>query len=400
MKTRTLFVALWLVLLAILPAAAQDGVLEANLTDECVTDYDPETDYFPEKVEIINAQNLSVEYFNNYKVVTVSGSTADYRYVLLQSGTPMPEGDALPNDAQVVQVPAEGIVTLSTTYLPGLAELGLAEQLVGMDSFLFTSTPEILERIESGELIEVSPNFELNLELVLEADPALVMTDDFDPGRITQLIDAGVVAAVNTDYLEQTPLGRAEWLKYAALFYNEEAEAEAIFEEITAAYEEVSDLADDIPEEDRPVVLWNSFSTFVEAWSIPGSQTYSGFLIEDAGGRIALGEEAGEASALLSFEAVYEGALDADIWVPGLFNISTLEDIFAMDARYADFEAVQEGEVWNYDLDVNTNGGNNYFELGVIAPHLALQDLVAIFHPELLPDHEFNFFRLVEAAEE
>lgn len=399
MKTRILFVTLWAVL-AILPVAAQGTAIEENFTEDCVSEYDETADYFPEKAEITDAQNFSVEYFNNYKVVTVEGSVERYTYVLVQCGTPAPEGGAIPEGAQVVEVPVEGIVTLSTTYLPGLAQLGLVENLVGMDSFLYTSTPEVIERIEAGELLEVSPNFELNLELVLEADPDLVMTDDYNPGQITQLTDVGVVAAVNTDYLEVTPLGYAEWLKYIALFYNEEAQAETYFEEIVTAYEEVSALADDIPQEERPVVLWNSFATFDEAWSIPGTETYAGYLIEDAGGIIALGEEAGESRTLLSFEAVYEGALDADIWVPGLFAINSLEDILAMDARYADFEAVQEGNVWNYDLDVNPNGGNNYFELGVIAPHLILEDLVAIFHPELLPDHEFTFFRQVEAADE
>ncbi len=398
MKTRIFFL-IWAALVAVMPVFAQESVLENNLTDECVAEFDPETDYFPEKVEVTDAANFSVEYFNNYKLVTVAGSTESYTYVLVQCGTPAPEGDALPENAQVIEVPAGGIVTLSTTYLPGLAELGLVDNLVGMDSFLYTSTPEVLERIEAEELIEVAPAFELNTELVLDAEPSLVMTDDYDPGRIAQLVDLGIVAAVNTDYLEQTPLGRAEWLKYIALFYNAEGAAEEIFAEIANAYTEVSELAAGVPQEDRPVVLWNSYSTFAEAWSIPGSETYSGYLIEDAGGIIALGEEAGAGSALLSFESVYEGALDADIWVPGLFAINTLEDVLALDARYADFTAVQGSEVWNYDLDVNPNGGNNYFELGVIAPHLVLQDLVAIFHPELLPDHEFVFFRRIEPAE-
>ncbi|MCA9912649.1 MAG: ABC transporter substrate-binding protein [Anaerolineae bacterium] len=398
MKARILLL-IWAVLVAVMPAFAQESVLGNNLTDDCVTEFDPETDYFPEKVDVNDAANFSVEYFNNYKLVTVTGSTETYTYALVQCGTPAPEGDALPEDAQIVEVPAGGIVTLSTTYLPGLAALGLVDNLVGMDSFLYTSTPEVLERIEAGDVIEVAPAFELNTELVLATEPGLVMTDDYDPGRITQLVDLGIVAAVNTDYLEQTPLGRAEWLKYIALFYNAEATAEEIFSEIASAYEEVTDLAASVPEEERPVVLWNSYSTFAEAWSIPGSETYSGYLIEDAGGIIALGAEAGSGSALLSFESVYDGALDADIWVPGLFAINSLEDILALDARYEDFIAVQNSEVWNYDLDVNANGGNNFFELGVLAPHLVLQDLVAIFHPDLLPDHEFTFFRRVEPAE-
>jgi len=71
--TVVLFLVVLSGLLAFLPAAAQDdSVLDANLTDECVTDYDPEVDYFPNKVEITYAENFSVAYVNHYKVVTVA----------------------------------------------------------------------------------------------------------------------------------------------------------------------------------------------------------------------------------------------------------------------------------------------------------------------------------------
>lgn len=296
-------------------------------------------------------------------------------------------------------MPSGNLVSLSTTFLPGIVALGLADQVVGLDSLLYTSTPEIIERIENEAIVAVSPNFELNIEILLETEPNLVMTDDFDPDRIAQLIDAGVATAVNTDYLEASPLGRAEWLKYTALFYNLEDAAEDIYTDIVAAYEEAVELAANVSEDERPTVLWNSFSTFSDVWSIPGAETYSGRLINDAGGIIALGEEATEGSALLSFEAVYDGALAADIWIINLSGVTTTEDLIAQDARYADFEAVQSGDVWNNDVDVNENGGNNYFELGVANPHLVLQDLVAIFHPDLLPDHTFNFFRPLAADE-
>lgn len=379
---------------------AQDSpVVEGNLTDECVTTYDAEVDYFPDKIELTDAVNFDVEYFNNYKVVTVNGSLEIFNTVLVQCGTPAPDASEFPEGTQFIEVPTGNLVSFSTTFLPGIAQLGLAEYVVGLDSLLFTSTPEIVERIEAGEIVEVAPNFELNLELVLEAEPEIAITDDFSPDRIAALIGAGVFTAVNTDYLETTPLGRAEWLKYTALFYNREADAEAIYADIVTAYMETVELAASVPEDERPVVLWNTFSAFSDVWSIPGPQTYSGVLIESAGGQIALGEEAPEGSALLSFEAVYDGALDADLWFVNLFGATTLDDLIAQDARYADFAAVENGGVWNNSLDVNVNGGNNYFELGVTNPHLILQDLLAIFHPDLMPDHEFTFFERLEPAD-
>ncbi|NJL57314.1 ABC transporter substrate-binding protein [bacterium] len=391
-------------LLALLPAAAQDDVvLDANLMDECVTDYDPEVDYFPEKVEVTDAENFSVEYFNHYKVVTVTDAfdaAEPFTYVLMQCGTPAPEADDFPDDTQFIEVPAGDIIAMSTTQLPHLTELGLVDNLVGLDSFLFVNTPEVRELIDAGELVEIGSGAEVNVEVVLDVEPDIVMTFGFDPSTDAHpvLIEAGIFTALNAEWRQPTPLARAEWIKYTALFYNAEAEAEVVYSEIVTAYEAARELAASIPEEERPTVLWNRFSSFTEAWSIPGAETYVGALIADAGGVIALGEEAPDDSAPLSFEAVYDGALDADVWIANAFGITTLDALLDEDSRYADFAAVQNGNVWNNSLDVNENGGNNYFELGVTNPHLILQDLVAIFHPDLLPDHEFNFYLRLERA--
>ncbi len=380
---------------------AQDTTeLETNAV-ECVTEYAEGVDYFPEKATFEDAQNVAVEYFDHYKVVSVNGGMGDiFTYVLVQCGTPEPETDAIPEDTAIIEVPTGRVIALSTTQIVHLVELGLLDQLAGLDSFLYVNAPEVRALIDEGEqLVEVAPEFSLNIEIVLEAEPEIVLTDDFDRDRLTALADAEIFAAVNTDYLEQTPLGRAEWIKYTALFYNAEAEATAVYDEIVANYEDARALAASVPADERPVVLWNAISPFSDTWGIPGADTYAGTLIQDAGGIIALIDQAEAGTAFLAFEVVYEGALDADIWVTNLFAVNTLEDILAIDARYEDFAAVETGEVWNNDADVNENGGSNYFERGVTNPDIVLRDLVALFHPELLPDHEFAFFRRVAAGE-
>lgn len=391
--------------LALMPVTAQDAVatLTANLTEGCVTDYDPTVDYFPEKVTITDAVNFSVDYFNHYKVVEVTNAfdgAEPFTYVLVQCGTPAPDAADFPEDTQFIEVPAGNIIAMSTTQLPHLTDLGLVDKLVGLDNFLFVSSPEVRERIDAGELVEIGSGAEVNVELALDVEPDIVMTYGFNPATDAHpvLIEAGIFTALNAEWREPTPLARAEWIKYTALFYNAEARAEEVYSEIVAAYEAAKALAASVPEDERVTVLWNTFSSFSGAWSIPGAETYVGALLRDAGAVIALGEAAPQDSALLSFEAVYDGALDADVWITGAFGVNTLDDLLALDSRYADFTAVQTGNVWNNSLDVNENGGNNYFELGVTNPHLILQDLVAIFYPELLPDHQFNFYLRLEPA--
>jgi len=390
--TRFALLLVMIGLLVIVPGIAQDEA--TNLTDECVTEYDSEVDYFPEKVEVTDAENFTVEYFNNYKVVTVTGSMDTFDYVLVQCGTPAPAMDDFPEGAQMIEVPAGNLITFSTTYLPGIAALGLTDNLIGMDSLAFTSTPEIIERIDAGDIIEVAPGFEMNLELVLDAEPDLVMTDDFNPDRFTQLTDVDVFTAINTDYLEGTPLGRAEWVKFTALFYNTEALAEDIYSEIVANYEEVAELTAEIPADERPVILWNG--PFQGEWGIPGGESFSGRLLAAAGVNVILSDPDAEFAELYALEAVYEAGLDADVWIANLFGVSTIDDLLAIDPRLGDFAAVQSGDVWNNDLDSNPSGGNNYYELGAANPDLILRDLVAVFHPDLLPDHEFRFLQPLE----
>ena len=130
--------------------------------------------------------------------------------------------------------------------------------------------------------------------------------------------------------------------------------------------------------------------------SFPGDDTYVGQLIRDAGGELLLAEEASTASQGMSFEVVYEGGLDADIWLVETFGVSTPNELLALDSRFGDFAALQSGDVWNNNRDENANGGNNYYEWGVTNPHLVLADMVAIFHPELLPEHDFAFYQRLE----
>jgi len=395
---RVLF-ALFTALLLLTSVSAQEAAL-ANPA-ECVTDYDAEVDYFPAKAEVEFAEGFTVEYFLNYKVVTVTrpfpgaGEADAFQYVLVQCGTPAPEGfDA----AQFLEVPMDSAIAMSTTYLPHFTTLGLLDALIGVDGGFYVSTPAIIEKYAAGELLEVGYGSEVNVEVVLDSGTDVVFASasgaaDYDAHP--KLIEAGVSVAISGDYAEIDPLARAEWIKYTALFFNAEAEAEAYFDGVATRYSDLQALTVALDVESKPSVLWNSFSSFIEAWAIPGANTYVGVLLNDAGAKVVLGEQAPDISVNVSFETVIEAGLDADIWIPVAYGVNTLGDLLATDERYADFAAFQSGATYNTDGRANANGGNDYFENGVNEPDVVLADLIAIFHPELLPDHEWVYFRQI-----
>jgi iron complex transport system substrate-binding protein len=379
-------------------AAPTVAVLEqpvANLTEGCVTDYDPEIDYFPEKVTLSDSVGWTIEYFNNYKLITVlnpwRNADVQFRYVLVQCGTPPP---AEVGDAQVIEVPVKTIVTMSTTQLPHLNTLGLLDRLVGVDSFQYINTPAVVELVEADKLVEIGSGAEVNVELAIDLEPDLIMTyavgspeSDSHP----KLIEAGLKVALNSEYMETSPLGRTEWIKFTGAFFNQEAAATQAYADLAERYAAMAALTRDVSE--RPTVFTGA--PFRGTWYMPGGKSYVAQLLADAGADYLWAEDDSTGSQQLSFEEVFERAQGADYWL-NTSSWQSLADALAADERFAQFAAFQTGNVFNNNARLNPNGGNDYWETGVTNPDLVLADLIRILHPELLPDHELFFYQQLQ----
>lgn len=379
----------------IAPTVAVLEVPTINLTEGCVTDYDPQIDYFPEKVSLRDSVGWTIEYFNNYKVITVLNPWRDadvqFRYVLVQCGTPPPDnvGDAL-----VIEVPVKSVVAMSTSQLPHLSELGLLDKLVGVDSFLYINNPEVRKKIAAGELVEIGGGGQVNVERALDLQPDLIMTygvgnPEFDAHP--KLLEAGLKVVLNSEYMETSPLGRAEWIKFTAAFFNREAKATGVYDTIARRYKEMATKARNAP--NKPTVF--AGTPFQGTWFVPGGRSYVAQLLADAGATYLWADDTSTGSQPLSFEQVFERARDADFWLnPGMWK--SLADGKAEDERFTQFVAFQKGNVFNNNKRLNENGGNDYFESSPTNPDIVLADLIKIFHPDLLPDHELYFYQKLE----
>jgi iron complex transport system substrate-binding protein len=205
------------------------------------------------------------------------------------------------------------------------------------------------------------------------------------------LQEAGLPVVINADYLDSSPLGRAEWVDFIALFYNEEAISELWFSGVVSDYEALVGLAAGV--EERPTVFVNT--PFDGTWFLPGGQNYMAQLLRDAGADYLWSEDEGTGSLFLDFETVFDEAADADYWLNiGFFG--SLDDLVATDERFAEFAAFENGRIYNHDAITNENGGSDFFESGAILPNIVLADLIKIFHPDLVPDHDLVYYRLVE----
>lgn len=337
------------------------------------------------------ATGFQVHALGNAKLVEVNypfqGATSGYTYLLVPKGQTPPPHDP---DTRVIYTPLESIVCTSTTHIPLLDYLGETDKLVGFPTTDYISSEKMRARIAEGGVTELGIDKGLNLERLAMLKPGVVMgyTMSSDYGQFRKIEALGVPVVINGEYLEQHPLGRAEWIKFMALFFNREKEADSVFTMIEKNYNEAKSAVSKSTH--RPTVL--SGVVYGDAWFLPAGQNYAAKLFRDAGYQYLWEDHAGNGYLEISFESVYEKAHDADLWI-GTGTFKSLDELGSADGRYTRFKAFQKKSVYNYDARKGDKGGNEFLELGYLRPDLILMDLVKIAHPEVLPGHELFFHR-------
>ena len=350
------------------------------------------------EISIDYAQNFKLEYRDGYKLLTVTqpwtGATEAVVYYLVPEAAALPE---LPEGAQVFRTPVKAVISMSSTYLPFLEEIGKLESIVGIDDATYIYNEKVKSLVGEGKIATIGGGASLapvDLEKVLQLNPDLILTSatgipEYDTHP--KMVEAGLPVVLDADYLENSPLGRAEWGKFIAAFFDLENEADALFDQVAASYLKTS--AGARASAGKPSVFVNT--DYQGTWYMPGGESYLAQLLQDAGTEYLFADLEGVSSHPLTFETVYEKALDADYWL----NVGFASDkasLLAQDSRYADFAAVEAGRVYNFNARANDVGAVDYYESGVAHPETVLSDLVKIFHPELLPDHSLYYYQEIK----
>jgi iron complex transport system substrate-binding protein len=385
------YTVLLLALLIALPAVAGRDVEDQGVSENSVP---ADRDHFTRKTDIRYARGFTVEYRRSYKIVTVRtpwpNASSGIKYLLVQRGTPLPKDH---DDALIVEIPSRRVITLSTSYLPYLDMLGLTGHIIGHDDFRYVFNPSVRKLIDEGHIREVGEGSKANVELIMALEPDLIMA--FHTGNeqdsYPKLVEAGLPVVINAEWGEEAPLAMAEWIKFIALFFNREAEAEVIFDAIVDEYDLLRNLAANV--QYKPTVLLGA--PFQGTWWMAGGRSFFARLIDDAGATYLWRDNGDTGAVPLDFEAVFERAADAAFWVnTGYWNSRT--DALEEDPRFIEFKPYRELRMYNNNRRINEHGGNDYWESGRANPHKVLADLVAIFHPDLMPEHTFVYYRQLD----
>lgn len=314
----------------------------------------------------------------------------DFTYALVPKGLKtLPELNKQKFDA-IIDVPIERLIVTSTTHIPALENLGVLDRLVGFPDTKYISSDAARKKIDEGKITDLGNNESLNTEMAINLNPDLVIGFSINnQNRAYETLQRSNIPVVyNGDWTEETPLGKAEWIKFFAPFFDLEDEAQDIFKTTEKNYLTAKDLA--LKATTRPTVL--SGALYKDVWYLPGGKSWAASFINDANADYLWSDTGATGSLSLSIESVLAKAANASFWVsPSQF--SSYDELNKASRHYSQFKAYKEKKIYTFANTKGESGGLLFYELGPSKPDLILKDLIHIFHPQLLPEHKLYFFK-------
>lgn len=303
---------------------------------------------------------------------------------IARGGESAPEGFT----GQVLEGDASRIVAMSSTHIAMLDAVGEAGRVVGVSGIDYISNPVISANRDS--IGDVGYEGNINYELLISLDPDLVLLYGVNgassmEGKLNEL---GIPFMYVGDYLEESPLGKAEWMVALSEVVGKRTEGEQVFGGIPVRYNDLKKrVADTVL--DAPSVMLNT--PYGDSWFMPSTESYVARLVKDAGGDYIYKKNTGNASLPIDLEEAYKLTSEADMWLNvGMAN--SLDELRTSCPKFSDTRCFRNGSVWNNNLKTNVAGGNDYYESAVVNPDILLRDLVKIFHPELV-EEDFVYYR-------
>jgi len=324
------------------------------------------------------------------KVINPWQQSRDVIFTYMLAHDPEMVPDSL-SDIPFIRTPVKRVIALSTTHVAMIDQLGCATSIVGVSGGGYIYNATISERIRTGEIEDVGYGQGLDYETIVRLDPDVIFLYGVEGNVVTileKLNDLGIPAVFCGEYLESHPLGKAEWIRYFSLFYENESVSARYFNKVDSAYSTLAAMASQA--RPKPKVLTGL--PWKDTWYMAGGKSFAARLIEDAGGDYLWSENRSSQAVPLDLESVYLKAVNADIWINPGAAIS-MSDILLLDERFGELRVVQEGRVYNNNARTSQGGGNDYWESGTVRPDLVLGDLIRVFHPGLLAEHQFVYYR-------
>ncbi|MFC2099109.1 ABC transporter substrate-binding protein, partial [Bacteroidota bacterium] len=311
------------------------------------------------------AKGFRIETYDNFSILHVQdpwqgSSGTRLGYVLSNDLDRIP--DSL-SHLPAIQTPVSRLICMSTTHVAMIDALDMTQTIVGVSGPNYISNKSLRKRIKSGYVEDVGADQALNYERIVSLKPDVVIAYGITAevtGMVKRLGELGIPVILNGDYLENEPLGKTEWIKFMAVLFNREKEADSIFRKIETEYLDYQKLLGRAG--DRPGVMTGL--PWKDSWYIPGGNSFAAAFIRDAGGDYIWSDMDSHEASPVDLESVFARSSQAEIWINS-GAARSMEDIRKTDSRLAEFRPYRQGNVYNNTARLNPTGGNDFWEQGV-----------------------------------
>jgi iron complex transport system substrate-binding protein len=282
----------------------------------------------------------------------------------------------------------QSIVVTSTTNIPFLEMLGVEKSLVGFPHTDYISSEKTRKLIDAGAVKNIGQNEKLNMEQLIELEPNLIVTFGVDNNNpmVDNLQKSGLKVLIQADWMEQTPLGKAEWIKLYGALFGKEKEAKTLFDGIVKNYNDAIQLVAN--QKPTATVLYGSM--YQDQWYVARGNSWVAQFMKDAKANYLWANVEGTGSLSLPFEKILEKAKTAKYWI-ATGSFKSIAEFENSNPHYSQFDASKSKNVYTFESKLGATGGTIYYELAPSRPDLVLKDYIKIFHPELLPNYTFTF---------
>lgn len=297
-----------------------------------------------------------------------------HRYVIV------PKTGKVPRDisgATVVRTPLQRSVVFTSVHCGLLDALGKLDAVKGICDFRYVMSGKVKKYVENGGARDVGSSVQPDIEKIIAENPDGVLVSPFSGGGgYDKLKIAGLPLIECADYMEKSPLARAEWMRFYGLLYGCESVADSLFAVVEGNYKDLCGKA--AITSSRPSLMCDLLQGNV--WYVPGGESTVGRIFKDAGANYLFGDNSESGSIAMSPEQVLTKARNADFWVvrSGSNDDLTYDGLRKENAMYAAFKSWKEKKIFacnTFKLP--------YFDEEPFRPDFMLRDLVMILHPEL-----------------
>lgn len=328
-----------------------------------------------DSINLEYAQRFSIKQNKNGYILSVSNSFKDNNnydtYNLSRNNSE--------NNPSYIKIPVSKVICLSATHIGFIDALNNTDKIKGISGEQYIYNSEILKKIKNKETVDIGSEGNFDYEKILSIKPDVIFVFGVDQkslAYVNKLQNLGIKVILIGEYMENTPLGKTEWIKFFSCFFDCLGNANNFFNNVSVQYNYLKDSISNINKTKQKVINGMPYNG---TWYIPGGNSFMANFMKDAGADYSWVKNNETAGTQFPLEKIYEHAETFDFWLnPDL--ATSLNQLKTFEPRATIFKAFKTKNVFTNTKRTTTEGGNDYWETGTVRPEIILKDLIHIFH--------------------